>query len=106
MEQVHARRAADCGASNLLVQRARRAVGHCDFSPTELVTTFVDLVKWVEAGVKPAGDNVLDPAMAARPTYGCTFTDKTMPRPWDNPALLAQGFPKPAACPAPCSTAE
>jgi hypothetical protein len=26
-----------------------------------LVQTFTDLMKWVDAGIKPAGDNVLDP---------------------------------------------
>lgn len=97
MEQEYARRVAANGASHLLVQRATRDVGHCTFTPTEWVTTFTDLVKWVEGGVKPAGDNVLDPAVVAQPTYGCTFTDKAAPRVWDSPGWI---FPKPAACPA------
>ncbi|MES2100366.1 MAG: hypothetical protein V4569_11140 [Pseudomonadota bacterium] len=97
MEQVYARRVAAHNASNLLVQRATRDIGHCSFTATELVTTFVDLVKWVEAGAKPAGDKVLDPAAVADPNFGCTYTDKAAPRVWDNPALA---FLKPAACPA------
>jgi hypothetical protein len=81
-----------------LVQRATRDFGHCSFTPTELVSTFVDLVKWVDGGLKPAGDNVLDPAAVAAPDFGCTYTDKSAARLWDQPGL---GFLKPAACPAP-----
>jgi pimeloyl-ACP methyl ester carboxylesterase len=98
MEQEYARRVADNGASHLLVQRATRDFGHCSFTPTELVTTFVDLTNWVENGVKPAGDDVLDPATVAASDFGCTFTDKLAPRIWDNPGL---GFLKPPSCPAP-----
>jgi pimeloyl-ACP methyl ester carboxylesterase len=96
MEQEYARRVATHGASNLLVQRATRDFGHCTFTPTELVTTFVDLVKWVDGGLKPACDDVLDPAAVASPSFGCTYTDKTAPRLWDQPGL---GFLKPPACP-------
>jgi acyl-CoA synthetase (AMP-forming)/AMP-acid ligase II len=85
-------------ASHLLVQRATRDFGHCAFTGPELVQTFVDLVTWVEAGIKPAGDNVLDPAAVADPNFGCTFTDEVSPRIWDQPGL---GFLKPPACPAP-----
>jgi pimeloyl-ACP methyl ester carboxylesterase len=98
MQQVYARRVAANGASNLLVQRATRDVGHCAFTPTELVRTFSDLVTWVEGGVKPAGDDVLNPQTVSQPTFGCTYTDKTAPRLWDSPQWV---FPKPAACPAP-----
>jgi pimeloyl-ACP methyl ester carboxylesterase len=97
MEQEYARRVATHGASDLLVQRATRDVGHCSFTPRELVQTFVALVTWVEAGVKPEGDDVLDPAVVADPNYGCKFTDKAAPRIWDNPAWV---FPKPTVCPA------
>jgi hypothetical protein len=41
---------------------------------------------------------VLDPAAVADPNFGCTFTDKSAPRIWDNPSLA---FLKPADCPAP-----
>jgi hypothetical protein len=77
MEQVYARRVAANGRSGLVVQRAIRGVGHCDFTPAELTTGFTDLVAWVERGVKPAGDNVLDPAVVADPRYGCAFTTAT-----------------------------
>ena len=77
MEQVYARRVAAAGLSDRVVQRAIRGVGHCDFTPTELVTAFTDLVRWVEGGVKPAGDDVLTPAVVSAPTYGCAFTTAT-----------------------------
>jgi hypothetical protein len=62
-------------AADLLVQRAIRGVGHCDFTRAEQVTGFDDLTNWVENGVKPAGDDVGDPAAVADPDFGCTFTD-------------------------------
>ena len=98
MEQEYARRVHARGYGHNLVQRATRDVGHCTFSPKEWVTTFTDLVKWVEGGTKPDGDDVLDPAKVAAPDYGCKFTDPTYPRLWDNPALA---YLAPAACPKP-----
>lgn len=77
MEQIYAQRVADNGRSDLLVQRAIRGVGHCDFTPEEFVTGFVDLVAWVEHGVRPAGDDVLTPEVVADPFYGCAFTTAT-----------------------------
>jgi hypothetical protein len=77
MEQVYAQRVAAAGRSDLLVQRAIRGVGHCDFTPAEMVTGFTDLVRWVEQGVRPAGDDVLTPAVVADPAYGCQFTTAT-----------------------------
>jgi hypothetical protein len=97
MEQEYARRVQAKGHGHNLVQRATRDYGHCSFTPTELATTFVDLVKWVEAGIKPAGDDVLNPAVVADPAFGCTFTDKVTPRQWDTVPGLA--FLKPPACP-------
>jgi fermentation-respiration switch protein FrsA (DUF1100 family) len=63
------------GKRDLLVQRAIRGVGHCDFTAAEFSTAFLDLVSWVEAGIKPAGDDFLDPAEVANPLFGCTFTN-------------------------------
>jgi pimeloyl-ACP methyl ester carboxylesterase len=77
MEQAYAERVAANGRSDLLVQRAIRGVGHCDFTPEELVTGFVDLVTWVEHGVRPAGDDVLTVNVVADPFYGCAFTTQT-----------------------------
>jgi pimeloyl-ACP methyl ester carboxylesterase len=77
MEQIYAQRVAANGRSDLLVQRAIRGVGHCDFAPAEFVQGFVDLVAWVEHGIKPEGDDVLTTAVVADPFYGCTFTTET-----------------------------
>ncbi len=77
MEQIYANRVAANGQSDLLVQRAIRGVGHCDFTAEELVRGFTDLVAWVEHGVRPPGDDVLKPAVVADPKYGCTFTTAT-----------------------------
>jgi hypothetical protein len=77
MEQIYAARVAANGRSDLLVQRAIRGVGHCDFTAAELVRGFTDLVRWVEGGVRPPGDEVLDPAVVAEPNYGCAFTTAT-----------------------------
>jgi len=63
------------GNSDLLVQRAIRGVGHCDFSGIELATAFFDLVAWVEFGVKPPGDDWLNPDAVSDPDFGCAFTD-------------------------------
>jgi pimeloyl-ACP methyl ester carboxylesterase len=98
MQQVYARRVAAAGNSHNLVQRATRDYGHCTFTGPELVQTFTDLVKWVEGGVKPAGDKVLSAREVAKPDFGCKFTDKVSPRQWDTTPQLA--FLKPPACPA------
>lgn len=63
------------GKQDLLVQRAIRGVGHCEFTPGEYAAAWGDLVSWVEDGVKPAGDDFLDPVNVANPTFGCEFTD-------------------------------
>jgi hypothetical protein len=54
-------------------------VNHCGFTPTEFVTAFVELAAWVEFGLKPAGDDWLDPVAVADPEFGCTFTDFATP---------------------------
>lgn len=87
-EVVYGHEAAANGKSDLVVQRAIRGVGHCDFTASELVTAFVDLVAWVEVGVKPAGDDVTDPAAVAAPDFGCAFTDDP-----NNEHLLAAPCP-------------
>ncbi|MEN3356708.1 MAG: hypothetical protein V7637_690, partial [Mycobacteriales bacterium] len=54
MEQYYARRVAAHHQSALLVSRAIRGMGHCEFTPTELGTAFADLVSWVRHGNRPA----------------------------------------------------
>lgn len=71
----YANRVQTKGKSDLLVQRAIRGVLHCDFTPQELSTAFIDLVKWVDAGIEPAGDDFLTPTAVADPDFGCSFTD-------------------------------
>jgi pimeloyl-ACP methyl ester carboxylesterase len=66
------RRLADAaGNGDLLVQRAVRARGHCDFSDQELIRVAEDLMNWVENGVKPEGEDLLGPLEDA----GLDFTD-------------------------------
>jgi len=74
MEQVYARRVAERGNSDLLVSRAIRDVFHCGFTLLEQTQAFDDLVNWVENGVKPEGDDILDPATVAADDFGCKFT--------------------------------
>jgi hypothetical protein len=74
-EVIYGHEAAANGKSDLVVQRAIRGVSHCDFTASELVTAFVDLVAWVEGGVRPVGDDVTDPAAVAAADFGCAFTN-------------------------------
>jgi pimeloyl-ACP methyl ester carboxylesterase len=41
------------GESELLVEREVDRYGHCNFAPAELAGAFIDLVLWVELGIKP-----------------------------------------------------
>jgi hypothetical protein len=77
MQQIYARRVAAQGRSSLLVQRAIRDPSHCGFTAAERNRAFDDLVNWVENGVVPAGDDVLDPNAVAAPDFGCEFTSGT-----------------------------
>jgi pimeloyl-ACP methyl ester carboxylesterase len=74
MEQIYAERVAAQGKQDLLVTRAIRDIFHCTFSLQERITAFDDLVTWVEDGVRPDGDRILDPATVASATFGCAFT--------------------------------
>jgi len=78
MEQIYLQRATAKGNNANLVQRAIRAPGHCDFTVAEQATAFADMAKWVESGVKPAGDDVLTASVVAQPGYGCAHTDDTV----------------------------
>lgn len=57
-EQEYRRAAEAAGKGDLLVQRAIRAGGHCQFTNEELTQAFSDLVAWVEGGGRPAGDDL------------------------------------------------
>lgn len=74
MEQVYLQRAMARGQAKNVVSRAIRANGHCDFTAAELTRGFDDLVAWVRAGHKPAGDAILDRRAVASPAFGCRFT--------------------------------
>jgi hypothetical protein len=87
MQQVYQKRTAAKGNSAFLVQRAIRGISHCDFTVAEQVTAFDDMVKWEAGGPKPAGDDVVTPAVVAAPTYGCTHTKNT-PGPDDSASTL------------------
>jgi pimeloyl-ACP methyl ester carboxylesterase len=53
------RRADAAGKSDLLVQRVFRDPGHCGFTTAEQEASFEALVRWVEHGERPEGDDVL-----------------------------------------------
>jgi pimeloyl-ACP methyl ester carboxylesterase len=78
MEEIYGAEVAHHGRSTLLVQRAIRAANHCEFSNTEAGRAWDDLTTWVHTGVRPAGDDVTNPAEVAQPTFGCAFTDPTV----------------------------
>ncbi|MGP4100891.1 hypothetical protein, partial [Nonomuraea sp. KM90] len=92
MEQYYRADVASHGRSQLLVQRAIRAAGHCEFSDAEAGAAWDDLVRWQRTGRRPLGDDVTSPATLADPAYGCRFTD---------PSAYATGTrPLYSACPA------
>ncbi|GAA2429695.1 alpha/beta hydrolase [Actinomadura vinacea] len=72
MEQRYRADVARNGRSGLLVQRAIRSVGHCEFSPAEAGKAWDDLIRWERGGPRPQGDDVSRPG---KPDYGCRFTD-------------------------------
>jgi pimeloyl-ACP methyl ester carboxylesterase len=65
------------GQGNLFVDRAIREVTHCGYTTNELSAGFSALLSWIHTGVRPAGDNILDPRAVASPFFGCRFTDPT-----------------------------
>jgi pimeloyl-ACP methyl ester carboxylesterase len=75
MEEIYGAEVAAHHRSDLLVQRAIRTAGHCEFDAAEVGTAWDDLVRWVHTGQRPAGDAVTDPAEVAEPDFGCRFSD-------------------------------
>ena len=51
--EAYAAAVAASGRADLLVRREIPRYGHCDFTPVEIGTAFMNLVAWVEFGVKP-----------------------------------------------------
>jgi hypothetical protein len=74
-EQSYRQKVDAAGKGDLLVQRAIRSGGHCQFSPQEETQAWDDLVAWVEKGNKPAGDNIMGDLSAA----GRQFTNPIRP---------------------------
>jgi pimeloyl-ACP methyl ester carboxylesterase len=72
MERIYAREVIDNGRGDLLVQRAIRDIGHCSFTGAELRQAYSDLFEWVENGVKPAGEDLVNDISS--PDLGCEFT--------------------------------
>lgn len=75
-QQLYRERAEANGNENLLVQRAIRAAGHCDFSAPEITTAIEDWLDWVNNANKPVGDEVLDATVVADSNYGCAHTQQ------------------------------
>jgi pimeloyl-ACP methyl ester carboxylesterase len=75
VEQSYLRAVEDAGNGDLLVQRAVRRGGHCNFTPAERTRAFDDLVRWVEDGVTPEGDDLSGDLM----DVGLDFTEPLMP---------------------------
>lgn len=65
------------GEGNLFVDRAIREVTHCGYTTSELSAGFSALVSWINTGVRPAGDDILNPRAVSSPLFGCRFTDPT-----------------------------
>ncbi len=82
-QQLYREAAIANGSDELLVQRAIRAAGHCEFSAREITTAMADFLRWVNEGEKPAGDDdaILDPDQLADQNFGCTFTENDLVAP-------------------------
>jgi dienelactone hydrolase len=58
-EQDYRQKTLAAGTSDLLVQRAIRRAGHCNFLADERNLAFDDLVVWLEHGIQPRGEDFL-----------------------------------------------
>ena len=74
MQQIYARRTQLWGQDDMLVNRAIRAAQHCEFSVAEQERAFADMLGWVDQGVKPTGDRILDRSTVQDESFGCQFT--------------------------------
>ena len=64
LEQAYKRRAMAGGTDRLLVQRVVRGPGHCAVDGGTRRQAFDDLVRWIEQGVRPEGEDVLAPDLS------------------------------------------
>jgi pimeloyl-ACP methyl ester carboxylesterase len=99
MQQIYRERADAAGSGDWLVQRAIRSVGHCEFTAAEQIAAFDAMIHWEQQGMKPEGDNVLDPAIVGDPNYGCAFTDNTISADESASPVPASGRDAIPACP-------
>jgi len=74
MQQIYRQRMENNGFGDKLVQRAIRAPGHCDFTGTEFAQTFDAMIQWEQNGIKPGGDDLLNPALMSESSFGCSYT--------------------------------
>lgn len=85
MEQLWAQRIADAGNSDLFRARAIRSGNHCAFTMEEEMQAFAELVAWVDDGMTPEGDDILNPEVVAADDFGCRFTKVVNPLYGDDP---------------------
>lgn len=78
-ERIYAEKVADAENSDLLRTRIYRSIDHCGFTPEETVAAFEDLAAWVEGGIVPEGDDILDPLQVAADDFGCEFSLQQRP---------------------------
>lgn len=78
-QRIYAQKVADAGRSDLLKTRIIRSIAHCGFTGEETAAAFMDLAAWVEAGIPPQGDDVLDTDNVAADDFGCRFTSEQRP---------------------------
>lgn len=79
MQQIYAKRTRRWKQDHMLVNRAIRAEQHCEFSRTEQERAFADMVRWVDEGIRPPGDNILDRQTVQDESFGCQFTSPVRP---------------------------
>ncbi len=82
IEQSYAKSVRAAGRDDLLVQRAVRRAGHCNFSRAERERAFDDLVTWVEQGRRPEGEDLSGDLTNA----GLRFTTPLEP---NDPSIVA-----------------
>ncbi len=70
LDAAYARRVEAAGDRANLVQRAVRRAGHCDLSFAEGLAAVIDVTRWLDEGLAPAGEDLTGDLRAA----GVAFT--------------------------------